>query len=261
MPKVLIKIGGSTVNSTGLLTELADSVHEIHEASNTVMLVHGGGKDIARDLEKLNKEFTFVQGMRITDSETMHTVQKVLSGDVNKRIVATFLKEKVKALGISGVDGGLLTAEKLMIDGEDIGFVGKIKAVDTALLDLVFTGGFVPIISPVSLCDKDYEVYNINADLAASEIAVADNVDDLIFISDVPGVLIDGKVKKTIHINEIEGFIEEEHITCGMIPKMRSAADAITRGVKRVHICGWRGSHTLSEELNSAKQQGTCILR
>lgn len=256
--KILIKIGGSTVNSSGLLSELAKSVLSVSQSDNSVLLVHGGGKDIATQLALLNKEFEFVEGMRVTDSETMEAVQKVLSGDVNKRITNKFINEGVNSIGISGVDGSLLTAKKLLINGKDIGFVGSITKVNTTVLELLYSGGYVPILSPVSR-SKEGEIFNVNADLVASEVAIAEKADDLIFISDVPGVLINGNVKKEIKISEIDTLISDGHITGGMIPKMQSAADAIKRGVSRVHICGWRGESTLAEELNKNSSQGTTI--
>jgi len=258
MQKIAIKIGGSTVNSDGLLDQLGAGIRRLRDENCAVLVIHGGGKDIALELNRLNKTFEFVQGMRVTDAETMEAVQRVLSGEVNKRIVNAFLLEGVTAVGLSGVDGGLLTAKKMLIDGEDIGFVGEIESVDTTLLDTVLNANFVPVISPVSRDNQGY-IYNVNADLAASETAIAENVDDLIYISDVPGVLIDKEVRRTIAISEIETLIAEGHITGGMIPKMRSAADAIERGVKRVHICGWRGAQTLVEELSHETSQGTTI--
>lgn len=258
MQKIAIKIGGSTVNSQGLLNELGAGIRRLRETDSAVLVVHGGGKDIAAELGRLNKEFEFIQGMRVTDAETMESVQRVLSGDVNKRIVNAFLLEDVKAVGLSGVDGALLTAKKLTVDGQDIGFVGEVESVEVALLEALYTGGYTPILSPVSR-DNEGNIYNVNADLAASETAIAEKANDLIFISDVPGVLINDEVRRSISINEIEGLIEDGHITGGMIPKMRSAADAIERGVERVHICGWRGSETLVEELSEELSQGTTI--
>lgn len=258
MAKVLIKIGGSTVNSQGLLNELGQGIRLLCDTGKAVTVVHGGGKDIATALNAMNKEFTFIEGLRVTDAETMVVVQQVLSGDVNKKITNTFLSEGVSAIGLSGVDGGLLTAEKMDVNGEDIGFVGVVKSVKTDILDLLYSGGFVPVLSPVSR-GEDGAVYNVNADLAASETAIAEKVDDLIYISDVPGVLIDGSVRNIIKIDEIEQLIDDGHITGGMIPKMRSAADSLRRGVRRVHICGWRGASTLLEELSHETAQGTTI--
>ena len=258
MQKIAIKIGGSTVNSDGLLDQLGVGIRRLRDTDAAVLVIHGGGKDIALEMARLQKEFTFVQGMRVTDAETMEAVQRVLSGEVNKRIVNAFLLEGVKAVGLSGVDGALLTAKKLLVDGEDIGWGGEVEQVDSDLLGVLYAAGYVPVVSPVSR-DSEGNIYNVNADLAASETAIAEKVDDLIYISDVPGVLINGEVRRSIAIGEIEALIAEGHITGGMIPKMRSAADAIERGVKRVHICGWRGAETLVEELSHGTSQGTTI--
>jgi acetylglutamate kinase len=258
--KIAIKIGGSTVNSSGLLNELGTSIFKLTKDKIETIVVHGGGKDIAKELERLNKEFTFVEGMRVTDAETMESVQRVLSGEVNKRIVNTIQLEGVKAVGISGVDGNTLVAKKLYISGEDIGFVGEIKEVNLSVIDALISSQNTVVLSPVSR-DNDGNIYNVNADLAASEVAIAKSVDDLIFISDVQGVLIDGSVQSKIKISEIEQMITDGHITGGMIPKLRSAADAINRGVKRVHICGWHGKDTLAEELDENKSLGTTVLK
>jgi len=258
MQKITIKIGGSTVNSSGFLSEMAGGISDLIANGAAVSLIHGGGKDINEELARLNKEFQFIDGQRITDLETMFAVQRVLSGDVNKRIVNELLKAGVRAVGISGVDANLATAEKLLSDsGRDLGFVGEIVKVDTALLELLAENGFTAVISPVSR-DADGNIYNINADGAASSIAVAQKTDDLIFVSDVAGVKISGKIAQKIEIGEIEKLIEIGEITGGMIPKLRGAAEAIKQGVKRVHICGWNGRKTLSEEM-SENSTGTVI--
>ena len=257
MKTVCIKIGGSTVDAQGLLRELGQSIHQLLPESFPI-IVHGGGKDIARQLKLLNREFTFIEGMRVTDAEMVNIVQMVLSGDVNKRIVNALLSEGVQAAGFSGVDAALFTASKMLINGQDIGFVGKIDRVNPALIDLCSSAGLVPVISPISR-DDDGCIYNVNADLAAGELAMAIRSDDLIFVSDVPGVLIDGEVRKEIRISEIEPLIEQGHITGGMVPKLRSAADAVHRGVGRVHICGWYDSETLRNELTRGATSGTII--
>jgi acetylglutamate kinase len=254
----IIKIGGSTIDAPNLLDEFAQSVKDIC-SHYLPITVHGGGKDIARQLDALNKEFTFVEGMRVTDEETVKIVQMVLSGDVNKRIVSEMLLKKIPALGLSGVDGGLLTASKMLVNGQDIGFVGQIDHVNTEVIDLIFKAGYIPVISPVSR-GMDGSFYNVNADLAASEIAMALAAEDLVFISDVPGVKIGGEVRKIIRISEIEGLIDSGDVTGGMIPKLRSAADAVNRGVGRVHICGWNGPKTLWNELSEKKSTGTVIM-
>lgn len=255
---VLVKIGGSTIDTPGLLTGFANAVKSLaHEAF--VVVVHGGGKDIARQLGLLKKEFTFVEGMRVTDEETMKHVQMVLSGDVNKRIVSTFLSCDVFSLGLSGVDGNLICAKKMLVSGKDIGCVGEVECVDTRLIEMCRVSGCVPVVSPVSR-GVGGEVYNVNADLAASEVAIALKADHCIFISDVDGVLNSSKeVINSIRTTEIETMITEGIATGGMIPKLRSAADAIARGVRRVHICGWHGENTLVQELFETSASGTVI--
>jgi acetylglutamate kinase len=177
---------------------------------------------------------------------------------VNKKIVNEFLKNKINAVGISGVDGNTATAKKLLSDnGNDLGLVGEIVGVNTKLLNLLSENGFVAVISPVSRDDFG-NIYNVNADGAASEIAVAQEVDDLIFVSDVAGVKIGGEVVRKIKIGDIENLIEDNEITGGMIPKLRGAAQAINRGVKRVHICGWNGEKTLFNEIGESST-GTTI--
>lgn len=257
MKTVCIKIGGSTVDAEGLLRELGQSIKSLLPDTSPI-IVHGGGKDIARHLKQLNREFTFIEGMRVTDAEMVKVVQMVLSGDVNKKIVNALLMEGVDAAGFSGVDSALFTAAKLYIKGQDIGFVGSIEKVDAKLITLCHDAGLIPVISPISR-GTDGAIYNVNADLAASELAMALKADDLIFVSDVPGVIIDNNVRNDIHINEIEQLIESGHITGGMVPKLRSAADAVRRGVGRVHICGWNDNTTLQNELTGGNASGTVI--
>jgi acetylglutamate kinase len=256
---ICIKIGGSTVDAEGLLKELSQSIKDLPGDSFPV-IVHGGGKDIARQLSLLNKEFTFIEGMRVTDSEMVKIVQMVLSGDVNKRIVNALLSEGISAFGFSGVDGNLFEASKMTVNGQDIGFVGNIDKVRTSVIELFKAQSIVPVISPISR-DTAGAIYNVNADLAAGELAMAMRADDLVFVSDVQGVLIDGKVRSEIRTDEIEELISLGHITGGMIPKLRSAADAVERGVSRVHICGWNGRDTLKNELNTKTSNGTVIFK
>jgi len=236
MAIVCIKIGGSTIDSDGLLHELGVSLK----------------------LKKLKKKFTFVEGHRVTDNKTMETVQMVLSGDVNKRIVNTLLSCGVSAFGMSGVDGGLFTAEKLIINEQDIGFVGKITGVNKQIIKIFHNANMVPVVSPVSRTTSG-EIYNVNADLAASELAVALKADHLIYISDVSGVLMNKEVQHEIRNAEIEGLISKKYITGGMVPKVRSAREAIYRGVYKVHICSWYGPETLTNELSIDTSQGTVI--
>lgn len=257
MKTVVVKIGGSTVDAEGLLMELGQNIKMVVPEVFPV-IVHGGGKDIARHLKMLNREFTFVEGMRVTDAEMVKIVQMVLSGDVNKRIVNALLVAGVAAAGFSGVDGELFTASRMTVNGSDIGFVGKIDRVSPSIIEMCRKVPMVPVISPISR-DAAGCIYNVNADLAAGECAMALEADDLIFVSDIAGVMIDNVVQGEIRIPDIEKLIEDGHITGGMIPKLRSAADAVRRGVKRVHICGWYGNRTLCDVLDGAPESGTVI--
>lgn len=253
---ICIKIGGSTVSGPGVLASLAEAVRALRKEGHFPVIVHGGGKDIARQLELLDKEYTFIEGMRVTDAEAVNTVQMVLSGQVNKRIVNSFVTRGIKAVGISGVDAGLFEAVRMTISGQDIGFVGTIDRVDTEIIETLQKAGYVPIISPISR-GADGEIYNVNADLAASELAIASKAAHLIFLSDVPGVRVADAVRSEIRISDISDLISQGHVTGGMVPKLRSAADAVVRGVGRVHICGEVDS--LVQELEIETSHGTVI--
>lgn len=258
MATITIKIGGSTVDSEGLLSELGQSLKGLIEQKHFPVILHGGGKDIARNLDKLNKEYTFVEGHRVTDRETLETVQMVLSGDVNKRIVSALLSCGVPAIGISGVDGNLFEAEKLLIKGQDIGFVGTISHVTTDIIEIFKNADTTPVVSPVSR-SKSGQLYNVNADLAAGELAIALKAEHLIFVSDVEGVVIDNQIQHEIRTAETEELISQGHVTGGMVPKLRSAKEAVSRGVGRVHICSWYGTETLKSELQVKTSHGTVI--
>jgi acetylglutamate kinase len=259
MKIVCIKIGGSTLDSNNFFTEFGAAVAAISGDCFPV-IVHGGGKDIAKQLDLQKKEYAFVEGMRVTDADTVGTVQMVLSGDVNKRIVNALLTAGCQTLGLSGVDCDFLNASRMLVNGRDIGFVGNIDKVNTRIMDVCRNNGIIPVVSPISR-DKSGNIYNVNADLAASEIAKALNADDLIFISDVPGVLVEGSVRHELRIFDIEALIESGQIKGGMIPKVRGARESVEKGIKQVHICGWNGRDTLKNELSALTASGTIICR
>jgi acetylglutamate kinase len=253
-----IKIGGSTIDSPGLLGQLGHASAKLMGQDIFPVVIHGGGKDIGRQLSLLNKKFSFIEGMRVTDAETMQTVQMVLSGHVNKRIVNEFIDSGVNALGISGVDAGLFEAEKLLANGQDIGFVGTIISVNTRIIEICREKEIVPIVSPVSR-SRSGEIFNVNADLAAAELAKTLRAEHLLYISDVDGVMVDGEIVHEIRTGEIEGLAKSAHITGGMLPKLRSAAAAVSSGVGRVHVCGWHGTSSLLEEIHCEKIKGTVV--
>jgi acetylglutamate kinase len=255
---VCVKIGGSAIDAAGMLAEFCHAIKILQSSGAFPVIIHGGGKDIGRQLALLKKKFSFVEGMRVTDAETMQTVQMVLSGDVNKRIVNELQNAGLRAVGISGVDAGLFKAQKLVLNNQDLGFVGTIASVDTTIIDICNKHGLVAAVSPVSRAD-DGQFYNVNADVAASELAQALRADHLVFVSDVNGVLIDGKVAHEIRIGDIEHLAEKQYVTGGMLPKLRSAAQAVQSGVGRVHICGWHGPQTLANEIDPSVASGTVI--
>lgn len=250
----LVKIGGSTLDSPGLTTELASDLARLR--SGGVVLVHGGGKDISRALESLGQPSTFIDGLRVTDAQAVDTVETVLSAQVNKRLVRACLAEGLNAAGISGVDGPLLRARPYG-DGR-LGFVGSVVKVDPTLITTLLAAGFLPVVSPISV-GEDGLPYNVNADHAAADIAIAMKADDLVFITDVPGVLVDGSPVPALRLSQVEDLIRDGQITGGMIPKVRSCVDAVRRGVGRVHILAWENDRTISEHLSGAKAHGTVI--
>lgn len=256
MDMVCIKVGGSTLDAKDFFGEFGSGVAAISRYHFPV-IVHGGGKDIARQLDLQKKEYRFVEGMRVTDADTVGVVQMVLSGDVNKRIVNALLSAGMQAIGISGVDCNFLTASRMSAaGGQDIGFVGKIDRVDPRVIEIFKANGIIPVVSPISR-DSAGNIYNVNADVAASEIAKALGAAHLVFISDVPGVIVEGSVRHRIDAADVEGLIASGQIKGGMIPKARGAKESVENGVAQVHICGWNGINTLGNELTMETATGT----
>jgi acetylglutamate kinase len=260
MDIVCIKVGGSTLDAKNFFSEFGASVAALAPGHFPV-IVHGGGKDIARQLDLLKKEYRFVEGLRVTDAETVSVVQMVLSGDVNKRIVNALLCAGIKSIGISGVDCNLLSASRMFAaGGQDLGFVGKIDRIDRGILDICVANGIIPVVSPISR-DNAGNIYNVNADLAASELAKTLGAAHLVFVSDVPGVIVDGNVRHQISTSDVEGLIANGQIKGGMIPKIRGAKESVENGVSQVHICGWKGKATLTNELTTGTATGTIVYR
>ena len=245
--KVVIKLGGATIGQGGVIEELAADLHAM--SSVLPIIVHGGGSEIGRYLQMLGKEFTFVKGLRVTDEDMVEIVEMVLSGKINKQLVARLQRCGVKALGVSGKDMGLLRAEKYKKDGEDIGFVGEIAEVDTTLFDMCAAYGVVPVVSPISF-GADGETFNVNADHAALDVARAVACDDIVFISDVEGIYgANGATIRHLTPSLADQLIASGEITGGMIPKVKAALDCLGHGVKRARIIAWKGPETLQKEL------------
>lgn len=250
-------MGGSTLDAENVLSEFAEAVSLV-PAEFALAVVHGGGKDIGRQLEKMGRKFQFVDGLRVTDDETIDVVEMVLSGIVNKWITRALGKQGVRACGVSGTDLGLFHAEKLVVKGGDLGYVGSIEKVNTDLIDILLSNGVVPVISPISIGPGN-RAYNVNADHAACKLAEAWKADDLIFITDVPGIKVGGELRNSIAISEVESLIDTGEVTGGMIPKLMNAASAVMAGVGRVHVTGWKGPDSIVDSLDISKHWGTVV--
>lgn len=236
----VIKIGGNEMNAPGFLPELARQISLIAAATGPVIIVHGGGQDIAALQSRLGLEPVKVDGLRVTDAESLAVAQMVLSGHTNKAIVKALLAAGLDAVGLSGVDGGLLRCRKKTHPSVDLGLVGEIVAVRTSLLRCLMDHGTIPVISPISL-GEDGGTYNVNADEAAGAIAAALPARTLDFVSNVPGVLNGRGLLPFLTPVRAEALIQNGAVSGGMIPKVRTALDAVDRGVPAVRIVDLAG--------------------
>ena len=227
------------------------------------IIVHGGGKEISRWAGKVGKEAEFVNGLRVTDAETMEIAEMVLN-KVNKSLVSMVQELGVKAVGISGKDGGLLTVDKKYSDGKDIGFVGDVKSVNPKILHDLLENDFLPIIAPTGL-DESFSTYNINADDAACAVAKAVGADKLVFLTDIEGLYKDINDKASfisrLTASEADRLIQEGFIGGGMLPKLNNCTSAIRNGVNRVHILDGRIPHCLLLEIFTNEGIGTAIIQ
>lgn len=259
---IVIKYGGSAMNDESMREKVIEDIVLMKFVGMRPVIVHGGGPAINKMLDRIGKKTKFVNGMRVTDHDTMEIVEMVLSGGVNKSIVNLLAAHDIKAVGISGKDGNLFTAEKLLTSGGDLGYVGTLTNIDTGLLDVLLNAGYTPVIAPIS-ADLNGNTYNINADMAASAVASALKAQKLIYISDVPGILKNAEDEKSlIHqatLKEIEKMKNEGIIKDGMIPKVDFAVEAVNAGVSSVHILDGRVEHSILLEIFTKKGIGTII--
>ncbi|NMA83361.1 MAG: acetylglutamate kinase [Epulopiscium sp.] len=259
---IIIKYGGSAMLDEKIQNSIIQDIALMKVVGFRPVVVHGGGPKINETLNKMNKVSQFVKGLRVTDQETMEVVEMVLSGQINKDIVQRLENAGVHAVGLSGKDGNTLQANKLYIDGEDIGFVGEVKKIETALLKTLIEDDFIPVIAPIGT-DTKGNTYNINADYAALAIASALQARKLIFLTDVEGVLADvsdgNSLISKLYTDEVEDYIQQGVISGGMIPKVQSCVEAIENGVEQVHILDGRVEHSLLLEIFTQKGIGTLI--
>ncbi|MCQ2527876.1 MAG: acetylglutamate kinase [Saccharofermentans sp.] len=262
---IVIKYGGNAMVNTELKRSVMDDITLLKYIGINPVLVHGGGPDINNMLSRVNIESHFVNGLRYTDEDTMGIAQMVLIGKTNKEIVSNLNAQGAKAIGICGIDGNLIEAEKLTKDGSgndiDIGYVGKVKKINTRVIEMLASDEYIPVIAPIGVGENG-ESYNINADTVAAEVAVALQASKLITLTDVPGVLDNEKKLITILDEElIKSYIEDGAITGGMIPKIEGCLDTVRRGVRRAHIIDGRVPHSILLEMFTAKGIGTMILK
>lgn len=260
---IVVKYGGHAMVNEDLKNDVIHDLILLSCVGIRVVVVHGGGMEINNFLEKIGKESVFVQGQRYTDEETMDVVQMVLCGKVNKEIVSLVEENGGKAIGVCGLDGQMLEAKQLLVDGEDIGYVGSITKVNTKVIDDIIDKGYIPVISTVAKGIEDGKPYNINADIAASKIAAELGAEKLILLTDVPGIMRDiedeNTLISTLKLQDIPSLTMEGVLTKGMIPKVECCVEAVRRGVEKAHIINGTVPHSLLLELFSDKGIGTMI--
>lgn len=260
---VVVKYGGHAMVNEELKQSVISDILLLKLVGVKVVLVHGGGTEISDMLDKLHMESRFVNGLRYTDEQTIDVVQMVLAGKVNKDLVTLMGKMGGEALGLSGMDGRMICCKKLSGD-VDLGLVGQIVKVNPSPILSALNNGYLPVIATVGV-DEEGTVYNINADTAAAEIAVALQAENIITLTDILGVMRDVKDKASlipeIHLGEIEDLIQAGIVSGGMIPKIRSLESAIRRGVKKTVMIDGRTPHSILIEMFSDEGAGTMLVQ
>ncbi|HEY7841823.1 MAG TPA: acetylglutamate kinase [Gammaproteobacteria bacterium] len=266
---IVIKYGGNAMSDEALKSGFARDVALMKLVGMNPIVVHGGGPQIGELLARIGKESRFVDGMRVTDSETMDVVEMVLGGLVNKEIVNLINQHGGSAVGLSGKDGDLIRARKLVVTRDspelkapeiiDIGHVGEVASIHTPVIDMLISGDFIPVVAPIGVGEKG-ESYNINADLVASKLAQVLRAEKLIMLTNTPGVLGgDGKLLKRLSQKDAQRLVADGVVTGGMLPKLRAALDAVSSGVNAVHVIDGRVEHAVLLEVLTDYGIGTLI--
>ncbi|MBT6273492.1 MAG: acetylglutamate kinase [Chromatiales bacterium] len=266
---IVVKYGGNAMVDEHLKNGFARDVVLMKLVGMNPVVVHGGGPQIGRALERIGKESTFIDGMRVTDSETMDIVEMVLGGLINKEIVSLIHTQGGAAIGLTGKDGGLIRARKMhlertnresgTVESIDLGHVGEVAGVNTSAIDLLVSGDFIPVIAPIGV-DEEGRSYNINADLVAGAIATKLQAQKLILLTNTPGLLdAEDKLMTGLDAEKVEELIEQGVIYGGMLPKIRTALDAVNSGVDRAHIIDGRVEHAVLLEVFTKEGVGTLI--
>ena len=259
---VVIKYGGNAMIDEELKQAVMSDIVLLSQVGIKVVLVHGGGPEISATLKAMGKESKFVGGLRYTDAETADIVQMVLCGKVNKNLVSLMGKAGGKAIGLCGIDGGMLTAKKHEGD-VDLGFVGDVEKVNTSTILDCLDAGYTPVIATVG-CDEEGQVYNINADTAAARIAAELHAENLMLMTDIRGLLRDKEDDDTlipvVQVSEVPYLVSQGIIQGGMIPKVQCCVEAVRRGVKRTFIIDGRIPHSILIEMLSDEGIGTMFI-
>ena len=257
--KIVIKYGGSAQTSETLKASFAQDIVLLHLVGMKPVIVHGGGKSITQLLSELGVETEFIDGQRVTSKQVMRIAEMVLSGEINKEIVSLLNNHGGKAIGISGKDANFLEARPK--DESKFGYTGVIENVNSEVVDNIIEDGFVPVIAPIAGSTVvGHPGYNINADLAASRIAVALQARKVLFLTDTPGVLDkEGKLITNLDIEKTEALKRDGTISGGMVPKVDACIEALRGGVKKAHIIDGRVEHSLLLEILTSSGVGTCI--
>jgi len=263
---VVIKFGGNAMVDEELKSSFARDIVLLKQVGVNPVIVHGGGPQIGKLLEQIGKKSRFIEGMRVTDNETMDVVEMVLGGQVNKQIVALINRHGGRAVGLTGKDGGLITARKMRLSGNDpedsdLGQVGEVESIDPRVVAMLDSGDFIPVIAPIGV-GADGASYNINADLVAGELARVLGAEKLLLLTNTAGVLDpDGNLLTGLGAAETERLIESGVIHGGMLPKVRCALDAVKGGVATSQIIDGRIKHSVLLELLTDSGVGTLIHR
>ncbi len=255
----VVKYGGNAMGDDDMIESFARDIVLMKAVGMNPVVVHGGGPQIGKHLEKLGKKSEFIDGMRVTDAETMDVVEMMLGGLVNKAVVNAINQQGGRAVGLTGKDGGLIRAKKMTVPGGDIGQVGEVEAIDPRVVDHLEAGGFIPVIAPVGV-GAGGEAYNINADLVAGKLASVLKAEKLMLLTNVSGLMDkQGKVLTGLTVAQVNALIADGTIYGGMLPKIACALDAVQSGVKSSVIIDGRLDHAVLLELFTNEGIGTLI--
>lgn len=256
---IVVKYGGNAMKDDDMISSFARDIVLMKLVGINPVVVHGAGPQIGSHLEKLGKKSEFVEGMRVTDAETMDVVEMMLGGLVNKAVVSALNQQGGRAVGLTGKDGAMIRARRMTIKGQDIGQVGEIEKIDPRVVTHLEHGGFIPVIAPIGVGENG-EAYNINADVAAGKLAAVLQAEKLIMLTNITGILDkSGQLLTGLSPADVDALIADGTIYGGMLPKIQYALDAVNSGVKSAHIIDGRIEHSVLLELFTDAGIGTLI--